>query len=260
MPRLQLFEFCDQAWLPQTLRQVFVETLDMIHEFTGNYRGVANLVARVAREIQADHLVDLASGGAGHLDMLLEEASDHNINIPKVIASDLHPIVGRWQRLRAKWGGGRFDYIECPVVANDTLPSGTNFCSIFSAFHHFDPDYASKFLSTTLAQVDAMIIGEISTRSWACLFYMVAGFPLIVLSPFVTGTFSWRRLFWVTVCPVASLIVMFDGVVTSLRTYTPVEIWAMVPDEVRQHFDYNVMQHKRLIGFSSWSMTIIRKK
>jgi hypothetical protein len=49
--------------------------------------------------------------------------------------------------------------------------------------------------------------------------------PLLVLlaTPFIRP-FRWSRLFWTYVVPAIPLVVLFDGVVSCLRTYTPDEL------------------------------------
>ena len=45
----------------------------------------------------------------------------------------------------------------------------------------------------------------------------------LILTLFIRP-FRWSRLFWTYVVPVVPLVLLFDGIVSCLRTYTPEEL------------------------------------
>jgi hypothetical protein len=50
------------------------------------------------------------------------------------------------------------------------------------------------------------------------------------LAPFFAKRFSWAKAFVTWVIPVVPLMLMFDGVVSVLRTYDRSEIISLLPD------------------------------
>ena len=260
MRRAHLFEFCDQTWLPATFRALFVESLDDIHRVTKSYKTVDDALAKIATELTAAQVLDLCSGGGGHLDVIFEEAKGRNLTLPKIVASDLFPQIESWQDLQKKWGENRLDFIANPVSATDKLPEGTKVCSLFSAFHHFRPETARQILSSTLSQTDALVIGEVTSRRAFEFFLMILSFPAMLFFPIFVGKFSWRRLLWCTLLPIVTFIVIFDGAVSVLRTYSPDEICEMIPYELKQKYECRVSILTRRFGFSSWTITLVRKE
>jgi hypothetical protein len=70
-------------------------------------------------------------------------------------------------------------------------------------------------------------VAEASSRSWAALaLQALVPLAVLVLTPAVRP-FRWSRLFWTYVVPVLPLAILFDGVVSTLRVYTPEEMLAM---------------------------------
>jgi hypothetical protein len=98
---------------------------------------------------------------------------------------------------------------------------------MFTAFQHFRPDAARSILAAAVPNRKGIFIAEPGPRSTAAL-AMQAIVPLgvLLLTP-VIRPFRWSRLFWTYLVPVLPLAIMFDGVVSCLRMYSPDELLAM---------------------------------
>jgi hypothetical protein len=99
---------------------------------------------------------------------------------------------------------------------------------MFSAFHHFRPDDARAILQNAVDARKGICVFEASRRDVATIALM---FPWSLIPFFVTPwirPFRWSRLLWTYVVPIISLILLFDGVVSCLRTYRPLEVREMV--------------------------------
>jgi hypothetical protein len=117
---------------------------------------------------------------------------------------------------------------EREPVRADAVPRTTRgFRTMFSAFHHFAPDDARRVLADAAAGGSGIAIFE-ATRRDAKTILITLLTPLIVLlaTPFIRP-FRWSRLFWTYVLPAIPLVVLFDGVVSCLRTYTTDELRAL---------------------------------
>ena len=68
---------------------------------------------------------------------------------------------------------------------------------------------------------------------------MMALVPLAVwvLTPAIRP-FRWSRLFWTYLLPVVPLAVIFDGVVSCLRIYTPEEMLALAREAGGEAYDW----------------------
>src|SRR5262249_52994119 len=98
---------------------------------------------------------------------------------------------------------------------------------LFSSFHHFRPEAARGILKDAVRSRQGIGVFEATQRSLPALLAMLLT-PLFVLliTPFIR---PWRlsRLFWTYLLPVVPLVVLFDGIVSCLRTYTPAELRAL---------------------------------
>ena len=114
-----------------------------------------------------------------------------------------------------------------PVRATDVPSRLAGFRTLFSAFHHFRPADAKAILAAAVRDRVGIAVAEGTTRSPGGLAAM-ALVPVVVwvLTPTVRP-FRWSRLFWTYIVPVVPAAILFDGVVSSLRTYTPDELLAL---------------------------------
>ena len=114
----------------------------------------------------------------------------------------------------------------------------TGFRTMFTAFHHFRPADARAILASAVRDRQGIAIFEATSRTPAALGMMLA-VPLVVwlLTPLIRP-FRWSRLFWTYVVPVIPVAIMFDGVVSCLRSYTPGEIQMMAMEVGGETFEW----------------------
>jgi len=55
--------------------------------------------------------------------------------------------------------------------------------------------------------------------------------------------FRWSRLFWTYVVPVVPFVVLFDGVVSCLRTYRPQELREIIGKLGGSEYEWEVGEH-----------------
>jgi hypothetical protein len=100
----------------------------------------------------------------------------------------------------------------------------TGFWTIFSAFHHFRPEQACAVLANAVHKRQGIAVFEGTQHSVLALLLMLF-VPLMVLlmTPFIRP-FRWSRLLWTYLIPRLPLVVLFDGLVSCLRTYSVEEL------------------------------------
>jgi hypothetical protein len=145
----------------------------------------------------------------------------------RVRLTDYYPNVAAFEALASAYDRV-FDFSAEPVSALDVPAELNGFRTLFSSFHHFAPVQAAGILSDAVRKRQGIAIAESTQRHPLLLAYMLLT-PWIVLltSPF-QAPFRWSRLFWTYVLPAIPLAVMFDGIVSCLRTYTPGELMGLV--------------------------------
>ncbi len=123
---------------------------------------------------------------------------------------------------------GVVDVRHEPVDAAQVPPDLVGLRTIFSAFHHFPPDVGRAIIADAVRQGRAIAIFEATQRTAAALAAMLCT-PLLVwlLTPLIRPR-TPTRLLLTYLLPVVPAIVLFDGVVSCLRSYTVEELRALV--------------------------------
>ena len=215
MLRLHLFEFGDQPWFPQLLRDA--ETAYLATSYRLWPRLVqrwAELISTVLHAGEPAEILDLCSGGGGPILTIVEELE--TLGHPaRVRLTDLYPNPKTSSNPSVVW---------LPVPVDATLVSGdlVGVRTMFSAFHHFRPDAATAILKDAFDRRRAICIFEAGGRTLLAAGTMIAVVPLAVLAlmPF-SRPFRWAHMAFTYLIPLMPLIVLWDGLVSLLRIYSP---------------------------------------
>jgi hypothetical protein len=233
--RMQLFEFCDQPWFRGVFRDGYMDCLNNLHRAFRPYAAIPPLLARWARRGGAHEILDVAAGGGDQIMSLLETHAGRG-NLPRFVLSDLHPQVEKYRRLADAHGPGAVGFIE-ESTSVERLPDGFSHLCVFSAFHHFPPAVARAFLRNVQERRDGLLIVEFTTRNIVTLLSMIPAFFFNWLTPLFTPRFRWAKLLWGMLLPIIPLAVVFDGIVSALRSYTSDEIAALLPEDWDKDFE-----------------------
>jgi hypothetical protein len=217
LPRLQLFEFLDQPWLPELLRRGEIDYLRVVLDRMRPYDSVAPRLAELLRTAGTDQVVDLCSGAGGPWRTLLPALQAVH-DRAGVVLTDLHPIP------RQDLPPGAH-YRDTPVDATRLPEELTGVRTIFEGLHHFPPERARDLLADAAARGVPFAAFEVTQRS---LPYLLG--QLLLVIPLVWGftplirPLHWWRLALTYLVPLIPLLILWDGVVSSLRTYAPADL------------------------------------
>jgi hypothetical protein len=220
--RRHLFEFEDQFWLPDRIRNLQTEFLRHMNSVLHLYEPVVPLIDKVLERMPSRRIVDLCSGAAGPWEQLLETGWDVTVTL-----TDRYPNRAAFAQAQARHAP-RLDYCPDPVDARRIPANFDGMRILFNGFHHFRPTDARTLLQATVDRNAAIGIFEIAERTPRTLLSVLFGVPLLVfaLSPCIRPlTFS--RLFWTYCVPLAPLCIVWDGLVSMLRAYSQAELLAM---------------------------------
>jgi hypothetical protein len=102
------------------------------------------------------------------------------------------------------------------------------FRTLFSSFHHFEPEQARAILEDAVKDRRGIGIFEMTARSpLAVLCMVLAPITTLLFTPFIRP-FRWSRLVWTYLVPVVPVLAMFDGIVSCLRTYSASELTELI--------------------------------
>jgi hypothetical protein len=124
------------------------------------------------------------------------------------------------------------------------------FQTMFTSFHHFSPEEACAILQNAVDAHRSIGIFEITRRAPSTIALM---FPwalmLFALTPLIRP-FRWSRLLFTYVVPIIPLALLFDGVVSCLRTYRPQELREMIKKLSGNQYQWEVGEHPKASGLA----------
>jgi len=230
MKRFHLFEWEDQVWLPTFIRDFITDHLHYFQNIPTRLqvnRAIAELLEPALRETDTKQIVDLCTGAGGPLlEIQRILRNDMNLNV-KLVLTDLYPNVEALKKRESEGQGAvisRYDPVSAFEVPSDLQGLRT----LFTSLHHYKPEKARLILSDAALKRQPIAIIEILERTPRMLFKIA--FSAFRQSLFYTpkvGRFTFKR-FYITYClPIAPAMMLWDGLVSVLRSYTPDELLQM---------------------------------
>eukprot|EP00906_Rhabdomonas_costata_P029849 RCo042172 len=233
LPRLHLFEILDLPQCPEAFRHHVTATLTEMWQVLRYYNQLTPMLEAVVRQTGSRVIVDLASGSGGPLPAIQRSLAQRGLPV-KVILTDLVPDLVAYEWEKKGLTNGRSGGLGCeleylPISVDATACTIEGMRTIFAAFHHFPEALAGQVLQNAVRTRSPIAIFELTERS---LLNLLLGPPMffllaLLLAPFVRP-FSWRLLLLSWVIPAIPLVAWFDSLVSTLRTYSPAEVWGMV--------------------------------
>jgi hypothetical protein len=233
--RRQLVELEDLSWWPRAFRDAETDYLATALRVTRTYSVMVPRLAAALKQCGATQIIDLCSGGGGPWSELLPALRAEGADV-SVCLTDKYPNTAALAKLAEKIPGVRFEVESVSALA---VPERlTGFRTVFTAFHHFRPADARGILASAVRDRQGIAIFEgVSRTPGALAMMLLVPLAVWVLTP-VIRPFRWSRLFWTYVVPVVPAAMIFDGIVSCLRIYTPEEMKAMAVEAGGNAFDW----------------------
>lgn len=224
MARIHAFELHELPGCPAVLRNLATDYLRTIAALFRVFEPMAPLLASAVRASRDHGIVDLCSGGSGPVVGLAEAIASDLGSAPAVTLTDLYPnrTAFEWAAAQAKVP---VQFEPEPVDARNVPQRLAGARTLFDAFHHFRPDDARGILADAARKGTPLLVVEGTERSLPAIVGMLLFVPLLVLitMPLVRPFNIWRLVLTYLV-PVAVPLILFDGIVSCLRSYTPAEL------------------------------------
>ncbi len=229
LPRLHLFELEDQPWFPDLLRRGLTDYLATITARTAPYAPVVAPLAALLAEQPTPRIRDYCSGGGGPWLQLLPALRAAAPEV-RLELTDAFPNIAALEHFPV---GAPVSYRRTPLRAADAWPGDATLATFFSSFHHFRPTAAREILRQACVTKTPIAIFEVTQRSMVALAMMcIVPVAVLLLTPTIRPVHWWRLLF-TYLLPILPLAVLWDGLVSCLRTYRPDELLALaetIPD------------------------------
>lgn len=238
MARIQFFEFEDLKWYPSFLRNYLTDYLKFLANQIKIYKPIIPILQKAIDNSGTNQIIDLASGGGGGLTWLNGELLKDNPDL-KILLTDYYPNLDAFEYTKKQMKN--VDYIKKSIDARDVPNNLIGLRTQFLSLHHFKPDDAIKILQNAVDSNSTIAIFEAQERSFASIFAMITS-PISVLltTPFIRP-FKFGRILFTYLIPIVPITVLWDGVVSCLRTYSVNEMKNIV-DQVKNkdNFEWEI--------------------
>jgi len=235
--RLYLFEFEDQAWLPNVIRDGLTGCLNIIEEKGRLYTPIVPRLRAALKELKCEKIVDLCSGSGGPWKYMIDCLADSETSSLEVLLSDKFLSFNILKLDSSQTS--RLGFAPYPVDATKVPKQLTGLRTLFGSFHHFRPEEAVGILQDAVKCGEGIALFEMTRRNWLSVMQILFLAPIAALLyvPSIKP-FRWLRLILTYLVPLIPFMLAFDGIVSCLRTYSLEELQTMVR-KVRENNLYN---------------------
>lgn len=242
MGRIHLFEFEDQKWFPSFLRNYGTDFLQFLSNKTKMYKPIIPHLKQALEKSDTNQIIDLGSGGGGGLLWLNSELKKEVPSL-KLTLTDYYPNIPAFEYTKKQ--ADNFEYISVPIDARSVPTELKGFRTQFLSLHHFRPKDAKLILQNAVDSNSGIAIFEAQERSIPSIIAMIFS-PISVLltTPFIRP-FKLGRIIFTYLIPIVPLFVLWDGIVSSLRTYSVKEMNTLVDQlDHSDSYDWNIGKMK----------------
>jgi hypothetical protein len=241
--RIQLGEIHDQPWCPGVIRDGVTDFLQYATNHWGQYTPLLPTLCYFLQKADARQIIDLCSGGCGPWEQFsgtISRVFGKNFHI---ILTDRYPNLAAF-RLASGLSEGTIGFKEEPLDACAIPGELAGFRTLFGSFHHFPPARAQRILQDAVDSEQEIGIFEMTDRRPLTILAMLTTpFFTLAYTPKIRP-FRWTRLLLTYLFPVIPLIIMVDGILSCLRSYTLEELAAMTSSLTGTPYQWEIGQRK----------------
>jgi hypothetical protein len=257
MVRIHLFEVADFKWFPQFLRNYLTDFLQFLSNKTKLYKPIIPVLKKGLELSNTTHIIDLASGGGGGLIWLNGELQKEIPEL-KITLTDYFPNKSAFEYTTKQ--ASNFDYTLDIVDARKVPENLNGFRTQFLSLHHFRPDDAKQILQNAVDSKNSIAIFEAQERSISSVIAMIfSPISVLITTPFIRP-FRFGRILFTYLIPIVPIVVMWDGIVSSLRTYSVKEMTDLVHSlDNKDSFNWEIGKVKSGPGVVLYLMGTVKK-
>jgi hypothetical protein len=240
MPRVHFVELHEQPWFPGLLRNEITDALQYGSGVLGAHSSIFLMLQRALHVTRSSSIVDLCSGSGGPwLDLSRKLRGDTPY---RIWLTNKFPNLTAFENLTAA-SGNSIDVHTSSVHATNVPSELEGFRTMFSSFHHFPPTQARAILQNAVDARKGVGIFEITSRTPSAIGMMFLWFlSSFVFAPFVRP-FRWSRFLYTYALPIIPLVLLFDGLVSCLRTYRTGELRELTNGLVAPEYRWEIGEH-----------------
>jgi hypothetical protein len=258
MSRIHLFEFEDQKWLPSFLRNYMTDFLSHLSNQLDIFKPIVPIIGKALESSSESKIIDLGSGAGGAWDKLSTHLQKDYPDT-KILLSDYFPNLAAMSSIAQD--ASNVKYVKESIDARSVPKEIKGLRTLFLAFHHFKPMDAALILQNAVDDNQPICVFEGQDRSLPSVLGMVLSpITLLVSTPFISP-FKFKRLVFTYLIPILPILVLWDGLVSCLRTYSISELKELVQSlEGNERFNWEINTVKSGPGKILYLMGVPKQK
>lgn len=222
IPRIHLFEWEDFSWFPKGLRDPMTDFLEFISHKSQMFQVVAPIIGQYMTHRKCKQITDLASGGGGPWRQLIPSLEELHPQF-KVLLTDKYPNLKAFDKLASEFPN-HVEYSREPVDLLNYKDTTNSLQTQFLSLHHFRPTQVEAIFRNAATHNQSILIVEGQERNLLSLIAMLfSPINVLIMTPFIRPVTAGRIVFTYLI-PLLPLLVLWDGVVSVLRTYKKSEL------------------------------------
>ena len=244
MRRLHLIELHEQRWYPASCRELFQRLLGSgVHTFR-LFDHLAEVLDGLCARVGTTNILDLCSGSGEAAVSVWERCAsllEKRERRLRIVLSDLFPNVAAYESLKGQYGE-LIEYYPQPVNALNPPADAPGLWSMIESLHHFRPEDARAILQNAANKADGFLALESTGKTWKHFLLLLTIVPFIAAwtTTIQLRPIRARNLLWGLLLPLVPFTSSFDGIVSSLRTYTPTDLEDIIASIDSENFSWRV--------------------
>jgi hypothetical protein len=238
MARLHLFELMDQSWFPDFLRDYMTDYLEFVTDKFDMYQNIHPVLERGLAATDTRAIIDTGSGGGGGMVKISQrfQAVGKPVDIT---LTDFYPNEKGFEKVSAL--DEYITYSKESVDAKNIPKQLKGLRTMFLAFHHFRPKDGAQIIKNAVDNGEPIAIFEIYQLTVKDIISPIfAPIFVLLLTPLIRP-FRLGRIIFTYLIPILPLVVMFDGLVSVLRSYSPKELKTLIAEaDPNDTFDWEI--------------------
>ena len=243
MRRFHLIELHEQRWLPASWRSLVQMVIGRALAYSGTADHFTGPFREFLARCKAESILDLCSGsGEATVELWKSLALSLGENRPPtLLLSDLYPNTVNYRRFKEQYPE-LIDFFPETVDALHPPPDAPPVRTVFNSLHHFRPAEAHAILCDAARNAAGIAVFEITRRSWKNIIKALLVLPVFsaLLTVFAIKPFRLKNVFLGVIFPVIPLVMVFDGIVSNLRTYHADELEKMTRSIEEPDFEWEI--------------------
>ena len=231
-------ELEDQAWFPDVFRRYQVEYIGSIVTWFKFYSPLVADIQKLTDENKTIVIQDLCSG-SGIPAIYMHRQLKGNY---QTILSDKFPVS-------SFTNSNEISYLKEEVDVLLLEPQPSVCYTMYNGFHHFSNTEQQLLVKKMIAKKNPFFIAEILTPGFFTMMKIILTTTLIQLltAPFVKP-FSFTRLFFTYIIPVNLFTVLYDGIISVIRSKTAKQYADLLGSLSANEFKISIHQHSNWKG------------